>query len=156
MNALVSLLPLGSQLNLCSVRQQYPLTLGMSVAKDLILRHKKCAQANSKPFSSVMGNLPASPVIASCLFTHTGVDYGSPFILKDMNQRVYKKYKAYICIFVCFSLRAIHLELIGLSSNMFLTALQKFISFRGKLYIYSNNGTNFVGAKRKLSNCTHS
>jgi len=48
--------------------------------------------------------------------------------------------------------KVIHLEAVSdLSSDAFLAALKRFISRRGKCTnIYSDNGTNFVGAARKL------
>ncbi|XP_070850488.1 uncharacterized protein [Drosophila suzukii] len=48
---------------------------------------------------------------------------------------------------------AIHLELVtDLTTETFLAALRRFISLRGKCSkIYSDNGTNFIGAKRSLN-----
>ncbi|BES87324.1 Hypothetical protein NTJ_00129 [Nesidiocoris tenuis] len=62
------------------------------------------------------------------------------------------KVKAYVAIFVCFSVKACHLELVSdLSTSAFLGAFKRFISRRGVCAkIYSDNGTNFVGAKREM------
>ena len=60
----------------------------------------------------------------------------------------------YIClIFICFATKAIHLELVSnLTTECFISALRCFVSRRGKpVYVYSNNGTNFVGANRELN-----
>ncbi|GFS92971.1 integrase catalytic domain-containing protein [Trichonephila clavipes] len=53
---------------------------------------------------------------------------------------------------VCFTTRAIHLELVtDLSADAFIAALKRFISHRGKCSdIYSDCGSNFVGAKCEL------
>jgi len=63
-----------------------------------------------------------------------------------------KSQKAYVCIFICFAVKAVHLELVSdLSSNAFLGALRRFIARRGRCYkIHSDCGTNFVGANRQL------
>lgn len=55
-------------------------------------------------------------------------------------------------MFVCFSSKAVHLELVGdLTTDSFLNALRRFWSRRGICkYIYSDNATNLVGANRKL------
>lgn len=61
--------------------------------------------------------------------------------------------KAYICAFVCFATKAVHLELASeLSVSAFLAAFARFCSRRGlPSDIYSDNGTNFQGASRHLS-----
>ena len=54
--------------------------------------------------------------------------------------------KDYVCVFVCFSTKAIHLEAKSdLSTTTFLSAFQRFVARRG-CHLHSNNGTNFVGA----------
>ena len=57
-------------------------------------------------------------------------------------------------IFVCFTTKAIHLEVVGdLTSSNFLQALQRFMSRRGKpVNIYFDNGTSFVGTYNEISN----
>lgn len=52
----------------------------------------------------------------------------------------------------CFTTKALHIELVSdLTSEAFLAALRRFVSRRGKpIKIYSDNGTNFVGAKAEL------
>ncbi|XP_043064790.1 uncharacterized protein LOC122320687, partial [Drosophila ficusphila] len=61
--------------------------------------------------------------------------------------------KTYVCIFICFSTKAVHLELVqDLSTQAFLGALKRFILTRGKpARIWSDNATNFVGAKNELT-----
>ena len=58
--------------------------------------------------------------------------------------------KTYICIFVCFSTRAVHMELcVDLSADTFLSAFRLFTSRRGiPSQVYCDNGRNFVGAAR--------
>ena len=60
--------------------------------------------------------------------------------------------KAYICLFVCLSVKAVHLELVSdLTTEAFIAALRQFISRRGyPSLIWSDHGTNFVGANREL------
>lgn len=60
--------------------------------------------------------------------------------------------KGYIAVYVCLSTRAVHLEAAGdMSTNTFLGTLKRFISRRGyPNEIWSDNGTNFVGADRTL------
>ena len=60
--------------------------------------------------------------------------------------------KAYVSVFVSFSVKAIHLELVSdLTTDAFIAALRRFIARRGKpSVIWSDHGTNFTGADREL------
>ncbi|XP_041449369.1 uncharacterized protein LOC121404202 [Drosophila obscura] len=73
-------------------------------------------------------------------------------LLRERRGRNPRKTKGYICLFVCLVTSAIHLELAAhLSTDTFLACLRRFMSLRGKCsQIFSDNGTNFVGAKRAL------
>lgn len=55
-------------------------------------------------------------------------------------------------MFVCMATKAIHIELVSdLTTEMFLNALKRFISRRGKRNsILSDNGKNFLGASNAL------
>ena len=60
--------------------------------------------------------------------------------------------KGYVALFICFSTKAVHLEAVSdLTSEAFIAALRRFSARRGApRHIFSDNGTNFVGANRKL------
>ncbi|XP_046868544.1 uncharacterized protein LOC124460997 [Drosophila willistoni] len=99
-----------------------------------------------------MADLPSIRVTQALPFVNTGCDYAGPILLKDGKGRKPRIGKGYICLFVCLVTSAIHLELVtDLSTDSFLAALRRFVSLRGKCNkIYSDNGTNFIGAKRSL------
>ncbi|XP_018368312.1 PREDICTED: uncharacterized protein LOC108764524 [Trachymyrmex cornetzi] len=102
-----------------------------------------------------MGDLPESKVTPkSRAFGHTGVDYAGSFSIKISRN---KSGKAYLCLFVCMTTKAIHLELVSdLSTEMFLNALKRFISRRGKCEsIMSDNGRNFIEATNVKAVKTH-
>ncbi|XP_070854152.1 uncharacterized protein [Drosophila suzukii] len=73
-------------------------------------------------------------------------------IVRGVGKEKARKTKGYICLFVCLVTSAIHLELAtDLSTDTFLACLRRFMSLRGKCsQIFSDNGTNFVSAKRAL------
>ena len=81
-------------------------------------------------------------------FDICGVDFFGPLDVRE--GRVTRK--RYGCLFTCLRMRAVHIEVAhSLSTDSFLMALMRFISRRGKpKVIFSDNGTNFVGAEAEL------
>ncbi|CAI6377488.1 unnamed protein product [Macrosiphum euphorbiae] len=99
-----------------------------------------------------MGQLPADRVEPARPFLKCGIDFAGPFLIKSSIRRNAPLLKGYVCMFVCFTTKAVHIELVGdLSTQAFISALNRFFDRRGKsITIYSDNATNFVGASRKL------
>ena len=100
----------------------------------------------------MLGQLPADWLKCGSVYERVGVDYTGPVMVKSGSIRKPTLVKAYISVFVCLSVKAVHLELVSdLTSKAFIGALRQFISCRGKPSImWSNNGTNFVGAANEL------
>ncbi|XP_024886256.1 uncharacterized protein LOC112463853 [Temnothorax curvispinosus] len=80
------------------------------------------------------------------------VDYAGPLTIKTWKGRGAKTYKGWICVFVCFSTSAIHLEVVSdYSSEGFIAAFRRFSAKRGIAQtIYSDCGTTFIGADAAL------
>jgi len=99
-----------------------------------------------------MAPLPKDRVQCSRPFAIAGVDFAGPIVIRSGIRRV-TGIKAWIAVFVCFSTRAVHLEAVeDLTSAAFVACLRRFMSRRGKCKrIYSDNGTNFVGAQKELT-----
>lgn len=99
-----------------------------------------------------MSALPKDRVLVSRPFQKVGVDYGGPFLMKTSCLRRAPVTKAYIAIFICMATKAVHIELVSsLSTEAFLMTLKRFISRRGNVsVIYSDNATNFLGARNQL------
>ncbi len=104
-----------------------------------------------------MGQLPAARVTPGPPFIDTGVDYDGPVTLKLGRVRKPAYVKAYICILVSFTVKAVHLELVtDLTANAFIAALRRFIARRGQpRMIHSDHGSNFVRANRDLRELTY-
>jgi hypothetical protein len=149
----ISLLHAGPQATLASLRQRYWPMSGRSVVRRIIHNCLKCFRANPTTSYQLMGELPKDRVQPARPFLNSGVDFGGPVYLKEGRGRGKRTVKGYIALFVCFATKALHLELVGdLSSQSFLGALKRFISRRGHVAnLYSDNGTNFVGARNELS-----
>ncbi|GFW47255.1 integrase catalytic domain-containing protein [Trichonephila clavipes] len=99
-----------------------------------------------------MGNLPKERLITDYPFNCSGVDFSGPFFIKNKGQRKGNLFKVYICIFVCFVFKAVHIELVSdLTSQAFRAALKRFMARRGKCAkLFSDNGKNFVGASNEI------
>jgi len=111
-----------------------------------------CTRQSARMHKQIMADLPEARVTPTRPFLRSGVDYAGPFTLKQIVPRSKATFKAYICLFVCFSTRAIHLELAtSLSTGAFMMAYRRFISRRGKCSdVFSDCGTNFVGAAAEM------
>lgn len=99
-----------------------------------------------------MGDLPKSRVRSTAPFASTGIDFCSPFNIKEKKYRNRNRIKVDVCIFVCMAIKAVHLEVVSdLSTDGFLAALGRFIARQGiPERVYSDNGTNFKGANNHL------
>jgi hypothetical protein len=99
-----------------------------------------------------MGQLPSSRVRPSRAFETVGIDYAGPVMIKQGSPRSKSTTKGYIAIFVCFSTKAVHIEVVTrLTTEAFISALRRFIARRGRPNtIFSDNGTNFQGAVNEL------
>ena len=128
--------------------------IGVKSLVKFVIRTCVVCQRNKKVLQSqLMGSLPPSRIEYSDPFTHVGIDYCGPFQTAFRTGRGRKTIlKSYGCVFVCFSTKAAHLEVVSdLSTEAFLAALNRFVSRRGcPSHIYSDNAKNFVGAKSKL------
>lgn len=124
-----------------------------SVIRNRLRRCHVCFRCNPQPITPFMGDLPLERTSQIKPFSVVGVDYGGPFQVTYSRVRGVRTHKAYLCLFVCFSTKAVHLELASnLSTEAFLAAFRRLIARRGRCsVIHSDCGTNFVGARRKLS-----
>jgi len=131
------------------IRTKYWPISGRNAIRKVLHRCLVCCQARAAPVRQLMGDLPAARVLPLLPFAKSGVDYAGPLNIKISRN---KTSKAYLCVFVCFVTKAVHLEIVSdLSTAAFLNSLKRFIARRGKcIGIYSDNGTNFVGANNAL------
>ncbi|XP_059049738.1 uncharacterized protein LOC131844790 [Achroia grisella] len=133
---------------------------GRNIARQTVHNCARCARFRAKPLTPLMGNLPVQRVTPGFPFMCSGVDYMGPVYILNRKGRGARVIKAYVAIFICFTTRAVNLELVGdLSTDAYLLALKRFISRRGKPSdMFSDNGRNFVGLMNEfqnfLSNCS--
>ncbi|CAG4976903.1 unnamed protein product [Colias eurytheme] len=144
----------GPQLLLASIREVYWPIGGRNLARASYRNCIKCTRMKGNVVAPIMGDLPQRRLAPGGFpFETVGVDYAGPIASASRQGRGCRIVKVYIAIFICFTTKAIHLELVGdLTSNCFILALRKFVARRGKpLHIYSDNGKSFVGAYNDLA-----
>ena len=142
----------GTQLTLSIIRESHWIINGRRAVRSVITSCVKCIRFNATAMTQQMGNLPHARVNPSYPFSHVGIDYAGPIKIRASSGRGIKSCKAYIVVFVCLSTKAVHLDLSSsYDTKHFLYAFKGFVSRRGLCTdIYSDCGTNFVGADREL------
>lgn len=133
--------------------QKYWIISARSVIRSVLTKCLACFRVKPSSLQPIMGNLPKFRSEDIHAFHTVGVDIGGPFYTKESNRRNAKITKAYLCLFVCFATRAVHLELLtSLSAECFFAAFDRFTARRGLCHtVVSDNGTNFVAAGRQLA-----
>ena len=111
-----------------------------------------CRRTSARPQPQMLGQLPIERINPGPVFNQTGVDYAGPVYIKYGYVCKPTVIKAYVCVFVLLSVKAVHLKLVSdLTSEAFIATLRRFISHRGKpSFIWSDNGMNFVGVSQEL------
>lgn len=146
------LLHAGPTLLSSSLSCRYHIVGGRKSIRSITRSCITCLRRSEKPKPQQMGQLPIERVTPDIVFENVGVDYAGPVYTKYGYVRKPTVVKSYICVFISLSVKAVHLELVSdLTSDAFVSALRRFIARRGKpKVIWSDHGTNFVGAKNDL------
>ncbi|XP_066152747.1 uncharacterized protein [Euwallacea fornicatus] len=147
----------GPQMLLASLREKYWVIAPPNLIRATVRSCVTCARFNPQYLAPILGHLPPSHVTVGSVFSIVGVDYMGPLNIRDKKGRGSRLPKCYVSVFICFVTKALHLELMSdLSSESFLLAFRRFVARRGRpSHVYSDNGTNFVGANRKLAELGH-
>ncbi|XP_025267294.1 uncharacterized protein LOC112638912 [Camponotus floridanus] len=142
----------GVQLTLGLLRLRYWIPRGRSIVKGTIHRCVTCVRWKAAVPQPMMSSLPTARVAPARPFLRTGVDYAGPILIRTGKGRGHKSHKGFIVVFICFATKAVHLETASdYSTDAFLAAFRRFTSRRGLCKeVYSDCGTNFVGADREL------
>lgn len=141
-----------SEGTLAAIRQRFWPLAARSLVRSVIHKCVICFRCKPTVSHQIMGDLPKVRITASRPFLNCGVDYGGPFLCKTGPRKNSPSQKVYCAIFVCCSTKAVHCELVSsLTTEAFIAALKRMMARRGKIQnLYSDNGTNFVGANKEL------
>ena len=140
----------GTDFVLTHIRQHVWITEGREAVKKVQRSCQYCFRQRAKPAVQLMGDLPDCRLAAGTPpFSQTACDYFGPMETAYARNRVAKRWGA---LFTCLVTRAVYLDVAtSLSTDDFLLLLRRFIGLYGKpKKIFSDNGTNFVGADREL------
>lgn len=149
-----------SQLMMAHIRRTFWFTRMRQVINSLIHGCPTCIRYDQPLNNQQMANLPSVRVNAAEPFSHTGVDFAGPFIIRRSPGRPPSTrgktpettLKAWIAVFVCMATRASHLEVcVGLTLEEFMAAYERFVMRKGRCFhLTSDNGTTFVGTDNEL------
>ncbi|XP_053696951.1 uncharacterized protein LOC128744165 [Sabethes cyaneus] len=126
--------------------------------KEAVRKFKRSCQFCKN--KNAQANIPIMAALPQCRmqpyfkpFTLTGVDYFGPYII-SIGRRTEKRWGA---LFTCMTTRAVYLDLAyDLSADSFMVCLNSLQSRRGRVSeLYSDNGTNFIGASNELKAIQH-
>ncbi|XP_047527076.1 uncharacterized protein LOC125064193 [Vanessa atalanta] len=142
----------GPQLLLYTVRNYIWPLAGRNLARRTVRNCVRCRRLQGRTLTPIMGHLPSQRTIPAFPFLTTGVDFAGPFMILNKKGRGAKLSKCYLCLFICFRYKCVHLEAVTeLSKDAFVMTLRRFVARRGKpLEIYSDNGRNFVAVAKEI------
>lgn len=136
---------------IAATRQKYWI-INVRVEMKKVRNHcQYCKNNAARPQPPMMAALPSYRLESNLKpFTITGADYFGPFTV-SIGRRVEKRWGA---LFTCLTTRAAHIEIAhDLSADAFMLCLANMQHRRGTVkQMYSDNGTNFVGANNELRN----
>ncbi len=137
---------------LCIIAETYYIPGLRNHLKLLSRQCSTCQKAYARPLNQQMGLLPSARTTPGPPFAITGIDFAGPLQIRQGHTRRPVIITAYVCVFVCFTTKAVHLELCAdLSSKDFIAALQRFCARRGTpSHIHSDNGSNFQGTRNEI------
>ena len=142
----------GSAVVSASLSRRFYILNGRRIIRTLVRSCVRGRKVTTRPSPQLFGQLPADRLNPGRAFDCVGVDYAGPLLIKSGPIRKPVLKKAYVAVFVCFATKAAHLELVSeLTTEAFIATLRRFIGRRGlPSKIWSDHGTNFVGAEREI------
>ena len=102
----------GPQLLTASLREKYWIPRIRNLVKTVMHQCLTCYKFKAQATQQLMAELPSARVQPSRPFLTTGIDYAGPISLRLGTTRSKTIIKGYIAIFVCFTTRAVHVEVV--------------------------------------------
>ena len=124
-----------------------------SILRTIRYQFIPCRKRDTVIVNPMMADLPKERLgYLEPPFSNCGVDYFGPFFVSTRRSSE----KRWVFLFTCLITRAIHLEKVSsMDTSAGVAGIERFIARRGMPnVIWSDNGTNFVGAEKELLEVT--
>ncbi|XP_069961964.1 uncharacterized protein [Bactrocera oleae] len=122
----------GNQLVLRLMRTEFWIPKLKTLIKSIIHQCKICVLHKKIETTQIMAALPAERTTLTRPFAATGIDFAGPYDIKNYTGRACLITKGYVCVFVCFATKTIHLKAASdLTIQAFMAAFARFFSRRG-------------------------
>ena len=119
------LLHAGPTLLSASMSQRYHIVGGRNVVRSITRECVTCRCKAVKPCLQLLGQLPIDCITPGPVFDKVGVNYAGSVLVKYGHVRKPTVVKAYICVFVSLTVKAVHLELVSdLTTDAFIACLR--------------------------------
>ncbi|XP_055614693.1 uncharacterized protein LOC129761014 [Uranotaenia lowii] len=131
------------------LRQRYHIGGLKALYKTVRKNCQMCKNDSATPQPPLMSDLPLCRLAAfNRPFSYIGIDYFGPMIIKNGR----KQEKRWGVLATCLTIRAVHLQLVrSLTTDSCILAIRNIMCRRGvPITIYSDRGTNFIGADKEL------
>ena len=131
------------------MQERYTILKLRSLLRSIKSNCVTCRMFRAATIQPIMADLPVERLAyQSPPFTNTGVDYFGPFYVTV--RRTTEKRWGFL--FTCLTTRAVHVEIVpSMEASSCVMGVERFVSRRGTpVIIWSDNGTNFVGAEKEL------
>lgn len=159
----------GPSVMMAHMRQKFWIPKMRQAIQKIVHACAVCIRHRHQPNDQLMANLPDVRVTQYEPFARSGVDFAGPFLIRKSAGRppssratirskkeikaATPTLKAWIPIFTCMAIRAVHLDvMVGLTTEEFMSAFARFVSRKGRCFeMFSDNGLSFVGTDTELS-----
>ena len=144
---------------LTTLRERYWVLCGREPVKKFVCSCVVCLKQEGTPYSPLPSWRPANNRVSEDPpFTHIGLDFAGPLYVetKTSEDKSDESQKVYVCLFMCASTRAVHLELTpALSVESSSLAFRRFTSWRGlPAAITSDNAKTFRSSSQDIQKIT--
>jgi len=131
----------GIQFLMGMLREKVWIIKGKRTVRKVVHSCVRCRRFEARKVEVPICALPTDRVQSGTAFATTGVDLAGPLTLRNDT-------KVYIVLYTCAVYRGVHLEVVeSLSTEDFLLSFYRFCWRKTRpTTVYSDNGTNFVGA----------